>query len=78
LKEDFPKFAIADNSIGAMRVDSPGRIFYGYNGKVYQTLKKFKWALKGTPATPDVLQILPESKRAWKGRLPEQKDQPRS
>jgi hypothetical protein len=64
-----------------MRADSPGRIFYGYNGKLYQTLKKFTWALKGTPATPDMLQILPETKRVWKGKLPEpkkKKDQPPS
>ena len=89
LKEEFQKFAIADNHIDSMRADSPGRIFYGYNGKVYQTLNKFTWALKGTPATPDMLQILPETQRVWKGKLPEpkkkkdpppseQKDQPPS
>lgn len=69
-REDFPKLGIADNGIDAMHLGARGRIFYGYNGKIYHTLASGTWKLAGTTiAEPDSLQLLPAHERLYGDRV---------
>lgn len=69
VKEEFDKFEIRDNSIDAMNRNSRGRIFCTYSGKIYQTMNKLYWALKGRPVTPEMFQILPDIEMQFGDRI---------
>jgi hypothetical protein len=69
VKEEFEQFGIADNSINAMNRDSRGRIFCTYSGKIYQTMNKLHWKLKGRPATPEMFQVLAPAEMQFGDRI---------
>jgi len=66
---DYPLLEIPDNSVDAMRINPVGRIFYGFNGTIYNTLPTLNWRLKGLPIRPDSLQLLSPDERGFGGRV---------
>jgi len=71
VKEEFEQFNILDNSIDAMRFDSPGRIWSGYDGTVYNTLGRLGWAGGGRPIDPLEYQSIPSEQRNFGDRIVE-------
>ena len=62
VSEDYEKCGIDDNSIHAFRVSPRGRIFCAYDGTIFQTLERMKWAGRDLVITPTSLQLLPPEK----------------
>lgn len=58
VSEDYPALGITDNRLPTMRRDPPNRIWCGYNGKIYHTLKRLHWTGRDVPLHPDSLQVL--------------------
>ncbi|WP_183094980.1 hypothetical protein [Nocardioides stalactiti] len=68
----FPLFAIADNSIDALRENVSGRIFHCYDGTVYTKMRPLQWVGRGDYRPPiDVFQLLPPEQRHFYDRVDE-------
>ncbi|MFN0193375.1 MAG: hypothetical protein ACKVP5_15615 [Aestuariivirga sp.] len=67
-KEEFPKLGIVDNSIGALRRSPIGRIFSGYNRKIYHTMSRMGWGGGDLPA--DCFQKFTAEQQGFRGRVP--------
>jgi hypothetical protein len=63
--EEFPLLNIPDNSIDAMWPTSAGRIFSGYNRKIYHTLSRLGWG--GGELTSDCFQKFRPEDLGYKG-----------
>jgi hypothetical protein len=70
-QEEFPKLGIADNSIDAMRRSPIGRMFSGYNRKIYHTMSRMGWG--GGELAPDCFQKFPPDKQGFAGRVRKEK-----
>lgn len=65
VQEEFSKFNILDNGADAMKVNSHGRIWCGYDGTVFNTLWKIPWTGKGKSVDPLEYQSLSLDKRVY-------------
>ncbi|MFN0190580.1 MAG: hypothetical protein ACKVP5_01205 [Aestuariivirga sp.] len=71
-REDFPLLKIPDNSIDALRRSPIGRIFSGYNRKIYHTMSRMGWGGGELPA--DCFQKFPPEKQGFAGRVRRDKE----
>ncbi len=67
LKEDFPKLGISDNSIDALRRSPTGRIFCGYDRKIFHTMTQMGWG--GGKLDHDALQKFSPSEQGFQDRV---------
>lgn len=69
--DDFGKLGIADNSIDAMfcPLYEP-KLFYGFDGTVYNIFNRPQWVLKNVKVSPTQFQLLaPEVRRRYAGGI---------
>lgn len=62
--EYFSKFNIIDNSAMAMFPDPRGRIWYGHDGTIYNSIERMMW--QNITVAPDALQILDKHERRFR------------